>query len=77
MRGSEMPCWLKAVAFDPSNADTSWTKQPKVLLQIRHVDRFIERAEKEWPPARTDWTKLYLDPADGTLGEARPGKRTT
>jgi predicted acyl esterase len=57
--------------------DTSWTKQPKVLLQIRHVDRFVERAEKEWRLARTKWTKLYLEPADGTLGRARPGKRTT
>ena len=57
--------------------DTSWTKQPKVLLQVRHVDRFVERAEKEWPLAGTDWTKLYLDPADGTLGKARPKKRTT
>jgi uncharacterized protein len=57
--------------------DTSWTKQPKVLLQVRHVDRFVERAEKEWPLARTVWTKLYPDPADGTLGKARPEKQTT
>jgi predicted acyl esterase len=57
--------------------DTSWTKQPKVLLQVRHIDRFIERAEKEWPLARTRWTKLYLEPADGTLVKMRPEKRTT
>jgi uncharacterized protein len=55
--------------------DTSWTKQPKVLLQVRHVDRFIERAEKEWPLARTRWTKLYLEPADGTLAKVRPERR--
>ena len=54
--------------------DTSWTKQPKVLLQVRHVDRFVERAEKEWPLARTRWTKLYLEPADGTIGKVRCGK---
>ena len=57
--------------------DTSWTKQPKVLLQVRHIDHFIERAEKEWPLARTRWTKLYLEPADGTLAKVRPEKRTT
>jgi uncharacterized protein len=57
--------------------DTSWTKQPKVLLQVRHVDRFIERAEKEWPLARTRWTKLYLEPEDGTLAKVRSQKRTT
>jgi len=30
-------------------------------LQVRHVDRFVERAEEEWPLARTRWTKFYLD----------------
>ena len=50
--------------------DTSWAKQPKVLLQVRHVDEFVERAENEWPLARTQWTKFYLDPADGALTHA-------
>jgi uncharacterized protein len=49
--------------------DTGWTKQPKVQLQIRHPgERFVERAEREWPLARTQWTKFYLDPAAHTLG---------
>jgi uncharacterized protein len=55
--------------------DTSWSKQPKVLLQVRYIDRFVERAENEWPIARTKWTKFYLDPADGALTRARPQKR--
>jgi uncharacterized protein len=46
-----------------------WEKQPRVLLQVRHVDRFVERAENEWPLKRTKWTKFYLDGATGTLGE--------
>ena len=25
---------------------TGWDKQPKVLLQVRHVDKFVERHEK-------------------------------
>ena len=40
-----------------------WDKQPPVQLQIRHIDRFAERLENEWPLKRTQWTKLYLDPA--------------
>jgi len=40
-----------------------WDRQPKVQLQVRHVDRFVERHESEWPIARTQWTKLYFDPA--------------
>jgi uncharacterized protein len=51
-----------------------WDKQPPVQLQIRHVDRFVERAEHEWPLKRTKWTRLYLDPAGCTLTE-RPAKK--
>ena len=36
-------------------------------LLVRHVDRFVERAESDWPIPRTDWTKLHLDPSDQTL----------
>jgi len=44
-----------------------WDRQPRVQLQVRHVDRFVERHENEWPIARTQWTKLYLDPAAHSL----------
>ena len=46
-----------------------WDKRPRVTLQVRHLDRFEERAENEWPLARTKWTRLYLDPANGALQE--------
>jgi predicted acyl esterase len=46
-------------------------KQPRVLLQVRHIDGFVERAENEWPLKRTKWTKLYLDPTTGTLAQQR------
>ena len=39
-----------------------WDKQPPVQLQVRHIDRFVERAENEWPLKRTKWTRFYLDP---------------
>src|SRR3954468_12197205 len=37
-----------------------WKKQARVQLQVRHVDKFVERAENEWPIARTRWTKFFL-----------------
>ena len=41
--------------------DTGWDRQPPVLLQVRHADgRFTKRAESEWPPARTEWTRWEL-----------------
>src|SRR5471030_3162956 len=39
-----------------------WQKQPRVQLQVRHKDRFVERHEQEWPLAHTRWTKLHLEP---------------
>lgn len=43
--------------------ENGWDLQPPVQLQIRHLDKFVERHETEWPLARTQWTKFYLDPA--------------
>ena len=37
-----------------------WKNQSRVQLQVRHVDRFVERHENEWPLARTQWTRLHL-----------------
>lgn len=43
--------------------DTGWDKQPNVQLNVRHPgEKFELRAENEWPLARTQWTKYYLDP---------------
>jgi predicted acyl esterase len=53
--------------------DTTWSKQPKVFLQIRHPgEKFVGRAENEWPLERTKWTKYYLNPADMALTPKRP-----
>ena len=48
--------------------DTGWQKQPPVQLQVRHINKFVQRLEKEWPLARTHWTKFYLNPAGYSLG---------
>jgi len=48
-------------------ADNGWERQPRVHLRIRHVDRFVPRAEDAWPIPRTRWTRFYLDATSGTL----------
>jgi predicted acyl esterase len=51
--------------------DTGWSKQPPLQLQIRHPgEKFVERHENEWPLARTQWTKLYLNVANKSLSPA-------
>ena len=43
--------------------DNGWQTLPKVLLNIRHPgEKFVPRAESEWPLARTQWSKFHLHP---------------
>jgi hypothetical protein len=50
-----------------------WKKQPKVLLQVRHPgEKFVARAENEWPIKRTKWTKYYLDLSTMALTPKKP-----
>ena len=54
-----------------------WDKQPKVQLNVRHPgERFVIRHENEWPLARTQWTKFYLNPNGMTLGTTVPNAET-
>jgi predicted acyl esterase len=49
--------------------DTGWDRQPRVSLNIRHPgEKFVLRAEREWPLARTQWTKYFLNPHRLALG---------
>jgi uncharacterized protein len=53
--------------------DNGWEKQPPVQLNIRHPgEKFELRHENEWPLARTQWTKFYLDPRDRKLTTTAP-----
>jgi hypothetical protein len=56
--------------------DTGWAKQPRVQLRMRHVDAHVEeRTAEEWPLPETEWTRLYLDCADGSLrAQSPPGE---
>jgi len=44
-----------------------WNRQPRVQLQVRRVDGFVERHENAWPLPRTKWTKFHLDPVGQSL----------
>jgi predicted acyl esterase len=48
-----------------------WDRQPRVLLNLRHPGgKFVQRCENEWPLARTQWTRFYLDPETRSLSAA-------
>ncbi|MGC2178048.1 MAG: CocE/NonD family hydrolase, partial [Bradyrhizobium sp.] len=49
-----------------------WDDQPKVQLQVRHVDKFVERHEADWPLPSTRWTRFYLDPRNQSLSLQPP-----
>ncbi|HEX2352130.1 MAG TPA: CocE/NonD family hydrolase [Xanthobacteraceae bacterium] len=58
--------------------DTGWEKEPLVALNIRHPgETFVLRAENEWPLARTQWTKYFLQPRDFGLGTEAPDGEAT
>jgi predicted acyl esterase len=58
--------------------DTGWSKQPRILLNIRHAgEKFVARGENEWPLARTRWTKYFLQPGGLGLGPNTPAAETT
>jgi uncharacterized protein len=57
--------------------DTGWAKQPRVSLNIRHPgEKFVLRAESEWPLARTQWTKYFLQPDGFGLATVAPKAET-
>ena len=57
--------------------DNGWDRQPRVLLNVRHPDeKFEPRHENEWPVARTQWTKQFLDTAGDAL-LAEPGAESS
>jgi uncharacterized protein len=57
--------YLKGIA-------NGWDKQPRVQLNVRHPgEKFVLRHESEWPLARTQWTRFYLDTENKALS-AKP-----
>jgi len=60
-------------------ADNGWDKEPKVQISVRRPDKSSRRMENEFPLARTQWRKFYLDANDKTIVSENPGAdgRTT
>ena len=58
--------------------EDTWSQQPRVALNIRHPgEKFVLRAENEWPIARTQWTKYFLQPDSLGLAANAPKNATT
>jgi predicted acyl esterase len=57
--------------------DNGWEKQPPVLIQVRRPDGSRARAEREFPLARTQWTRFYLDAADRSIVRGKPAKEAS
>jgi uncharacterized protein len=60
--------------FHLKGETNGWNEQPKVQLQVRHVDKFVERHESDWPLPSTRWTRFYLDPKNQTLSWQPPSE---
>ena len=55
--------------------DSGWKDQPRVSLNVRHPgEKFVPRAEDEWPLARTEFTTYHLEPAGQILSETPAGE---
>ena len=52
--------------------NNGWDKEPPLILTIRDPRGFLRRSEKEWPLARTQWTRYYLDADDTALSPHIP-----
>ena len=55
--------------------ENGWDRQPKVQLQVRHVDKFVERHEADWPLPSTNWTRFYLHPQNQSLSLQPPSEQ--
>jgi predicted acyl esterase len=57
--------------------DNGWQNTPRVRIEVRETrDEYTVRAENEFPLARTQYRKLYLNAQEGSLDPqpAKPGK---
>jgi predicted acyl esterase len=52
--------------------DNGWDRQPPLILTIRDPRGPIRRNENEWPLARTQWTRYYLDTEADALSTDAP-----
>ena len=55
--------------------DNGWDTEPRVRLQVRHVDRFEERTHDDWPLPETRWVTFHLDATGFGLSRETPASR--
>ncbi len=66
------PLQKKFFSYFLKGEDSGWDKQAPVSLNIRWPgEKFVLRPENEWPIARTQWTKFYLNPENQSLSPER------
>jgi predicted acyl esterase len=66
------PLQKKFFSYFLKGEDSGWDKQAPVSLNIRWPgEKFVLRSENEWPIARTQWTKFYLNPENQSLSSER------
>lgn len=57
--------------------DNSWSERAPVMLKVRQSDdSSVERDEQEWPLARTQWTKRFLNMESGGLSASAPAQES-
>ena len=44
---------------------------------MRHIGKFVERHESQWPLKSTKWTKLFLDPTDFSMSSKKQAKKSS
>jgi len=57
--------------------DSGWDNQPPVLIQVRRPDGAKARAEREFPLARTQWTKFFLDADKRSIVPSNPSVQSS
>ncbi|MNV04397.1 Cocaine esterase [compost metagenome] len=48
---------------------SGWDERARVMLHVRHPDRFEYREEHEWPIARTRWKRVFLNASESGIAE--------
>ena len=56
---------------------TGWDREPMIRLEIRSPEGVVPRYETEWPLARTEWQRHYLDAANHALVRTAPSAPAT
>jgi predicted acyl esterase len=57
--------------------NNGWDKEPRVQMSVRRPDGASRRMEHEFPLARTQWRKFYLDAKDRSIVASNPAAKAS